>query len=294
MAASSITQSRNCLFTINNPTEEDEPSSWPGVKYLVYQRERGEEGTEHYQGYVMFSSNKRLLSLKTLCPRAHWEFRRGSHQQAVEYCTKESTRIDGPWIIGQPPQQGSRNDLKAVKAKIDAGVPIVSLYEDHFHEMILYKKAFVEYLSDKQKPRSEKTQVSLHWGPPGVGKTTTIRSKIPEDSYWKDSATKWFDGYEFQEHCVFDEFNGGWFPYSTAKRLFDFTPMRVEVKGGSVVFNSKFIHLSTNEDPQGWYPNLPYMELHRRIDVCYKYTAIGVTPQTTWDHLSDPPLGPLS
>jgi len=159
--------------------------------------------------------------------------------------------------------------------------------------MIHWKKGLVEYLSDKQEPRSEKTQVSLHWGPPGVGKSSHLQKILPSNTYWKDASTKWFDGYEFQEHVVFDEFNGGWFPYSTVKRLFDFSPMRVEVKGGSVVFNSKFIHLTTNEDPESWYPNYPYMELHRRIEICYQYTQVGVTPTVVWDHLADPPTCPF-
>ena len=294
MAASSQSMRTSWVFTINNPTDDDDPSKWEGVKYLCYQKELGEEQTEHYQGYVLFSSNKRLSALKKLNSRAHWEPRKGTHQQAVDYCTKEATRIDGPWTIGTPPKPGERNDLKAIKSKIDAGVPLLSLYDDHFPQMILYKKAFVEYRSDMQKPRTEKTQVSVHWGPPGVGKTTKLKETFISDCFWKDSANKWFDGYDFQKHVVFDEFNGSWFVWTTLKRILDSTPCRVEVKGSSVIFNSSFIHITSNSHPSTWYDthDYPWMELHRRIEICYKYSSFGQPPTIEWDHLADPPLCP--
>ena len=68
-------QSCNWVFTINNPTWEDDPLKWSGVKYLVFQKERGESGTDHFQGYVQFRSNKRLSALKALHKEAHWEVR---------------------------------------------------------------------------------------------------------------------------------------------------------------------------------------------------------------------------
>ena len=57
----------------------------------------------------MFSGTKRLSGVKELTgTAAHWEPRRGTHQQAAAYCSKEETRIDGPWEVGTPPVQGKR------------------------------------------------------------------------------------------------------------------------------------------------------------------------------------------
>ena len=304
--AASAAQSKNWMFTINNPTDADRPLEWD-TKYIVFQLERGESGTPHFQGYVIFLTNKRLSALKKLHSTAHWEARRGSHEQAVHYVTKphpgctcehckdNPERLEGPWTSGLPPEQGKRNDLLLVKEKIQRGAKIETLYDDHFHSMILYKKAFMEYRSSIQKPRTTKTQVCLHWGPPGVGKSTRVKNAIPSDSYWKDSANKWFDDYDFEEHVVFDEFDGNWFPYSFAKRLFDFTPVRVEFKGRSSRFTSSFIHLITNRDPTSWYEpsKHPYMEIHRRIEICYLYSSVvGEEPTVFWDHLATPPICP--
>lgn len=54
--SSGAPQSRRWMFTINNPIPEDHDDclSW-NAKYLVFQLEKGENGTLHYQG-SMFSS----------------------------------------------------------------------------------------------------------------------------------------------------------------------------------------------------------------------------------------------
>ena len=57
-------QNVNWVFTINNPTEDDNPQRWDGVRYLVYQKEKGKEGTQHYQGYVVFEKKKSLGGVK--------------------------------------------------------------------------------------------------------------------------------------------------------------------------------------------------------------------------------------
>ena len=88
------------MFTINNPEDEQIPRTWEGVLYCQWQVEVGESGTRHVQGYVAFKCNKRLSILKKVHPTAHWERRKGTHNDARAYCSKEDTRVAGPWEIG--------------------------------------------------------------------------------------------------------------------------------------------------------------------------------------------------
>lgn len=78
------------MFTINNPQEEDKPQLQEGLKYIVWQKERGEkEETVHYQGYIELSAPRRLTWIKNniaWLARAHLEKRRGTALQAIDYC----------------------------------------------------------------------------------------------------------------------------------------------------------------------------------------------------------------
>lgn len=113
---------KNWCFTLNNPTDDesshlrrfddDNYRNDIGVTYLCYQREAGDSGTEHYQGYITFTTRKRLSQAKAaLAERCHLEVAKGTPKQNRTYCTKEP-RIDGPWEYGDIPQgSGNRTDL---------------------------------------------------------------------------------------------------------------------------------------------------------------------------------------
>lgn len=106
-----MAQARAWCFTLNNPTAQLE---FTGHRYAVWQKEVGEKGTEHYQGYVEWLRPLRLAAVKKLLPTAHLEPRAGSREQARAYCMKEESRVDGPWESGEwETHQGKRTDLEA-------------------------------------------------------------------------------------------------------------------------------------------------------------------------------------
>jgi len=93
-------QTRDWCFTINNPEESDIASTfglWENelCTYIVYQYERGEEGTLHMQGFVQMKAKTRLLRMSRLLARAHIEarFKKSTPQQAADYCKKEEGRV---------------------------------------------------------------------------------------------------------------------------------------------------------------------------------------------------------
>lgn len=91
-------------------------------KYMMYQLERGRRGTVHYQGFVLFEEKKSLIQVKVLFPRAHLEVMRGSVAQCEQYCTKDDTFVEGPWVTGtRPAGAGSRTDLLAIQSAVDSG-----------------------------------------------------------------------------------------------------------------------------------------------------------------------------
>lgn len=99
-------QVKGWCFTWNNPTHKILfPDGLPvGVRFLVYQEERGAESTAHLQGYIYFSKATRMTQIKNIefkTPEgasvfpfrgAHLEAAKGSPEQNVAYCTKAETR----------------------------------------------------------------------------------------------------------------------------------------------------------------------------------------------------------
>jgi len=233
------------------------PVSWPKVKYCVWQKEKGEQGTEHWQGYVQFSQNMRLAALKKMSPTAHWEERRGSHTQAKAYCMKEDTRVDGPWEHGVDQGGDSgQNGLTGVKRMIDDGASMKDIGHEHPSEVIRYGRGIrdLRCLLGMQE-RTWMTKTVVIWGPSGNGKTSLVQRCAP-GAYWlskpKPNSGVFFDGYDGQEDVVIDEFYG-WIQHDLLCRMLDRTPLLVDTKGGMVSFCPKRVWITSNKDPLYWY-----------------------------------------
>jgi len=86
------TQRGTCWsITINNPTQEDLKPELPAGWKLQGQIERGQEGTEHYQG-MLNTSQVRFSAVKKVFPRAHIEL--AKNRKALEkYVHKSETRV---------------------------------------------------------------------------------------------------------------------------------------------------------------------------------------------------------
>lgn len=78
-------------ITINNPTDADYKVELPAAWRLQGQLERGEEGTEHYQG-MLTTPQVRFSAVKKQFPRAHIEL--AKNRKALEkYVHKSETRV---------------------------------------------------------------------------------------------------------------------------------------------------------------------------------------------------------
>lgn len=77
-------------ITINNPTEEDIQPRLPAGWTFQGQPEKGEQGTEHFQG-MLFTPQVRFSAVKKVFPRAHIEIARNRNALA-NYVQKDETR----------------------------------------------------------------------------------------------------------------------------------------------------------------------------------------------------------
>lgn len=263
---------RYWVFRVSNPADDNMPAKWPEVCYVVWQKEKAESGLIHLQGYVVFNDRKRLSWLKQKCDNgAHFEPRRGNHDQAKAYSTKQETRVDGPWEAGEEPvdQRGKRGDLLSLKRKLDEGASLKDCAEDEelFPVVAKYHRWVSIYQTLTGKQRTWPTETVVYWGPPGIGKSSRALQEGGPDAFWlckPAGQTTWWDGYCGQEVVVIDEFYG-WIARDLMCRICDRYPLNVEIKGGSTPFLAKKIIITSNVHPMQWWPKAGLGAMERRL-----------------------------
>lgn len=91
--------------------------------YISWQLERGSDrGTLHVQAYVQLATRQRVSAVRRIMPGSYAEVRRGTHDEAVEYTSKEDTRVEGTTHheAGEPNREGAgrRTDLEDVRRQL--------------------------------------------------------------------------------------------------------------------------------------------------------------------------------
>lgn len=121
-------RSRKWVFTLNNPLDDTvthltQEFAKFNVKY-IFSLEKGEKGTPHLQGYLEFPNQVSFYTVQDICPGWHLEKARGTPEQNIAYCSKESTHLAGPWIKGlfvPPPLKIlKREELSLWQAEIES------------------------------------------------------------------------------------------------------------------------------------------------------------------------------
>lgn len=261
------TQSRHWCFTLNNPLEPYILPSWSGIVYRIYQLEKGASGTIHLQGFVSFVKRHTFGPVKRLLPTAHWEIAKGNPAQNKAYCSKEETRLAGPWEEGElPGGQGARNDLEtaAKLAKQNKWNDIDPSVYVKFH------RGLHAYALLNLPQRSEKPTVIWLYGGTGTGKSKTARDIGGDDQYWKPHG-KWWCGYHQQPTVVIDELRPEEISFYHLLRVLDRYPLSVEPKGGNVQLNSPLIIITAPYEPRRLYYEVnseDILQLERRITLC--------------------------
>jgi hypothetical protein len=260
-------QSKHWVFTLNNYTEEDEQrlrdfAAGNSCKYLIFGREVGESGTKHLQGYAIFEKKTRLSSAKaSINARAHLETKRGTPQQAADYCKKDG---DYEEFGTRTTNQGRRSDLDELYLAIADGQTKQEIGDTFTGTYIKYKRSIDELIRERERNHRDECKVIVFYGETGTGKTRTIWENHDPDDIYVHAGDRWFDGYVGQPVAVFDDYGGSEFKLSYFLKLLDRYPWRVPIKGSFVRWNPSRIYITSNKAPEEWYANA-YPEHQRAL-----------------------------
>ncbi len=289
---------RNVCFTLNNPTDDDrakyglwvENGPHRDIKYIVFQEEQSASGTIHFQGYCEFTRQLSFNVAKELLSsdrRVAIYKRRGTPQQASDYCKKADTRVQGGLSGELGEISYTRPDkLSNVVVALQEGKTVNMIQEEFPKQYLLHKdKIQVAYIEAKGKRHltPDNNNIHIYVGPSGSGKSTTAWQDYPDafKGVWPTGQRWWWPNYKGEETAIFDEFREN-LSYQQALALFDIHPMSIEFKGGNSENVSERIIITTIRDPKTWYKNVQdKSELQRRIRqnaTIYDFDGNGVYP----------------
>lgn len=262
--------SRSYCWTMNNYDAEavenihrtfEHDSSNDGdhlFRYIIWGCEVGESGTPHLQGYMELTKPVRFTQLLKydVFAHTHFEKRRGTREQARDYCKKEGNWAElGKWGAGG---QGSRTDLHCMVEAVRKGASKLELmeadptcYSKHMRFIDAYR-AEVEKV-ETQDFRHVTTEVLV--GPAGCGKTSEVHRKDPEVFTVNCHDSFPFDGYDGERAILLDDFYGD-MKYSQLLRVLDGHQFRVNVKGHHRYARWERVYITSNKAPEQWYASM--------------------------------------
>jgi len=259
-------RSRNWVITVNNPRERDLLAflAWADpdakqIRFAAGQLERGAEGTPHFQAVVQFNAQKSFSAAKRILgDGAHIEPMRGTIDQAIAYCTKEETRIAGPWTRGaQPISQGKRMDLAAACAQIHAGRNVAELAVDPEFSHLVAKFGKGLEVVEAARPAALRRGCAVFFvvGGTGLGKTHWINADFGGRYYGPNygNGGVWWNGLRRNTKVVvLDEFRAQ-LPLQGLLRIADKFPVVVDGKHTERPAEWTFVIIASNSRPGDWY-----------------------------------------
>lgn len=306
--AGRTSQVRNWMFTLWRdepplgwrPQEHDElgvpldvpPEDWrptdnvpmpEHLDHISYQQEEGPrrgagQNRRHWQGYLEFDSRLTYLQVMRIMGwtgnECHLEPRMGTQKQAIDYVTKEGTRVgESTRQFGQKHNDDAVGGWEAAVADVKNGAS--------FHDMVnTHTRIAIQCHAGVQKailalaptPAWRQVETIVFWGGTGVGKTRGVYEREGHQRVYakmcsRSGSVQWFDGYNGEPVLLLDEFKAQ-YDLQELLRWLDGHPLRVEIKGSNAIAAWKRVYICSNIDPSTWYASHTEAEraaLWRRI-----------------------------
>lgn len=219
------------------------------VRYAIYGLEScPTTKKQHWQSYVEFVSPIRISAIKKMYNdnTLHAEKRKGTRDQAREYCMKDKNFTEhGKWITGQ----GYRSDLESVVKKlVDKEITLPELMIEEPMIYCKYRNGLRDIAAQVKKNSSKdyrKLSVILLTGPTRCGKTRYAMENLQGGYKTEGYNLKWWEDYEGEDTIVIDEYNND-IPVTWLLQILDGHQVKLPIKGSHTYANWTKVYITTN------------------------------------------------
>lgn len=223
------------------------------VRYICYGREKcATTGKQHLQGFAIFNRTCRIPKCKQWLgsDRLHVEPRRGSREQARDYCRKDGDF----WEWGRYESMTTTELFKQ---------PINYLKENYPEFYCRYHRG-LEKLHVDTGEKWRDVHVTWLWGKSGTGKTRRVMEM--DDVYKLDGTMKWWDGYQGESILLLDDVDDSdFFNRRFMLNILDGYRLRLEIKGSFTFAKWTAVFITSNWSPLSFLRKDPAFA--RRCDV---------------------------
>lgn len=224
----------------------------------------------HYQGFIQFKTPKQLVAdLKPLNSRIHWEYRKGTPEQAATYCTKDEDALEYGKIQHREVPVVFQDLIDTINNGGDVYDPKFTKYH------LMYGKKIADLMERLHPDVPMQTKPHVHWfyGPPEQGKTRgakdDMRILLGPNKRWYDWVhDSSFQNYNNEECILIDDIRPKTMPFTSLLRLLDWGSTRVDRKNRDPIYiKAKHIYITNPHHPSTFQvPGEDMYQLVRRID----------------------------
>lgn len=229
--------SRDYVFTSWNEPEFDRDGL---IRYIGWGIEQcPTTDRKHWQGFVIFNRTHRVPGAKRIISGGdgcHLESRRGTRQQAIDYCRKCGDFFE--W--GKLEKYNQKELLSMSIENIKEIDPL--FYVRSYRGIEKYKTII--------NKEFRKLNVEWIWGEPGSGKTRYVMEQ--DDIYKIDPPYIWWDGYTGQKNLLIDDFEDFMLSRSTLLNILDGYVLRLATKGSHCYANWESVFITSNKPPDAY------------------------------------------
>lgn len=169
--------------------------------------------TTHIQGFIVFKNPMTWSTFKNYFPCSHFNRAISKSSDCVQYCSKEDTRVEGPFKDGDIVDQGGRTDIKEFLSMLDSNCSnkdlkefFPTLYLKEFNKLQALRN---ETLFEKFRKVYRDVEVTYIYGPSRCGKSSYIVKKYGYGNFYNVDTYRIgaYDNYCGEDVIVFDEYN---------------------------------------------------------------------------------------